>query len=68
MPLAVLVVSVVLGLATGAMAVVVGTREHDPGAPAPVTAGTESEAVRLLRAWDARRARTYAPGRSRVAG
>lgn len=61
MPLAVLVVSVVLGLATGAMAVVVGTREHDPGPPAPVT-GTESGAVRVLRAWDARRARAYARG------
>jgi hypothetical protein len=61
MPLAVLVVSVVLGLGTGATAVVVGTRGDEPTTPTPA-AGVESEAVRLLRAWDARRARAYASG------
>ncbi|MEO6512081.1 MAG: hypothetical protein ABIO16_13870 [Nocardioides sp.] len=63
MPLSVLVVSVVLGLGTGATAVVVGSRHHQPSTSMTTpSAGAESEAVRLLRAWDARRARAYARG------
>ncbi len=62
MPLAVLVVSVVLGLGTGATAVVVASGGRDESAPVVSRPGVESEAVTLLRDWDGRRARAYARG------
>jgi hypothetical protein len=57
-----LAASVVLGLLTGVTAVVVAAGGDDRPAAIAVSPGTESEAVRLLRAWDDRRARAYARG------
>ena len=82
MPLPVLVASVVLGLLTGVVAVVVSTRGEERPAVAEDAAGRAVgsddrgddrrddrnedavvvDAVRLLRGWDARRARAYARG------
>ena len=68
MPLVVLVTSVVLGLGTGAAAVVVGTRGDPPTPSAPASpgggaaGGVANRAVDVLRAWDARRAEAYARG------
>ncbi len=62
MPIPVLVATVVLGLLTGVGAVVVAA--GGDGAR-PTTArgrGVETDAVRLLRAWDRQRARAYARG------
>jgi hypothetical protein len=62
LPLRVLVASVVLGLLTGVTAVVVAAGGDERPAASAVSPGVESEAVRLLRAWDERRARAYARG------
>ena len=62
LPLRVLVGSVVLGLLTGVTAVVVAAGGDDQRAATAASPGVESEAVRLLRAWDDRRARAYARG------
>ena len=62
LPLRVLVASVVLGLLIGATAVVVAAGGDDRPVATAVAPGVESEAVRLVRAWDDRRARAYARG------
>ena len=61
-PVPVLVASAVLGLLTGVTAVVVATAGDEPPPARSTPTGVESDAVRLLRAWDHRRARAYARG------
>jgi len=58
----VLVVSAVLGLLTGVTAVGLATAGDDPPPTRSTSAGVKSDTVRLLRAWDHRRARAYATG------
>jgi hypothetical protein len=61
-PLPVLVASAVLGLLTGVSAVVVATAGDESPPARSTSTGVESDTVRLLRAWDHRRARAYAKG------
>jgi hypothetical protein len=59
-PRMVLVVASVLGLVSGVAVVALALRGSEPG-PAPVEVrAAEPYAVRVLRAWDARRSRAYA--------
>ena len=56
----VLVVAAVLGLVTGVAVVTLALREPEPGRAAVQAQAAEPSAVRVLRAWDARRSRAYA--------
>jgi hypothetical protein len=58
-PVPVLVASAVLGLLTGVTAVVATSGDERPRVRSE-SPGVESDTVRLLRAWDDRRARAYA--------
>ena len=61
-PVPVLVASAVLGLLTGVTTVVLATDGDERPALRSTSAGVEDDVVRLLRAWDRRRARAYAHG------
>jgi len=58
-PRLVLVVAALLGLVSGVAVVALALRGPEPG-PAVEGPSTETYAVRVLRAWDARRSRAYA--------
>jgi hypothetical protein len=59
-PRMVLVVAAVLGLVSGAAVVAVALRGPEPGPGTVEARPVQPYAVRVLRAWDARRARAYA--------
>jgi hypothetical protein len=56
------VASAVLGLLTGVLTVVLATGGDERPAVRSASVGVEDDVVRLLRAWDHRRARAYARG------
>ena len=59
-PRMVLVVAAALGLVSGVAVVALALRESEPGPAAVGARSVEPYAVRVLRAWDARRSRAYA--------
>ena len=59
-PRMVLVVAAVLGLVSGVAVVALALRGSEPGPAAVEARSAEPYAVRVLRAWDARRSRAYA--------